>query len=138
MVAAGIVDPNQIFFEGYTGDEMFYPEGMGYPTEDTGYPADSMGYPPGEMDHGQDNMGYVGDNVGYGEDNMGYLGDNTGYGEEYTGYTENMGFADHMPYDDSIGELNIAATTKSNFDTAVPHTYYEDEQGGDVSEEERD
>ena len=117
MFAAGLYDPNQIFFEGemgFQGDEMFYPEG--YPPEDMGYPPEGMGYPGEDMEYSGENMGYTGE-MGYADD-MAY--------ENETGYSEEM-------YE---GGPAGTVTTSETFDQMVPHTYYEDDQYEENSEGE--
>ena len=104
MIAAGLVDPN----------EMFYPDQGGYGQGGAMYyPPEPMAQPQGNVAQPQGNVAQPrGDPMGnYAQDNM--------------GYAEDMGYAmdpepssDPMPYDDIY----------------VPHTYYEDDQPGSDDE----
>ena len=111
MFAAGLVDPNEIFYgEGYhPGGDMYYPEAMGQPPQEMGYPPQEMGYPPQEMGYPMGDMNYAQNNTGYAA-GMG--------GAQGTYETNNVPPSGPMPIE---GEF-------------VPHTYYEDDHGGSEDE----
>ncbi|XP_015764695.1 PREDICTED: uncharacterized protein LOC107343632 isoform X1 [Acropora digitifera] len=104
MIAAGLVDPNEMFYP----DQGGYGQGgaMYYPPEPTAQPQGNVAQPQGNVAQPMgDPMGnYAQDNMSYAED-MGYAMD-----------TEPS--SNPMPYEDIY----------------VPHTYYEDDQPGSDDE----
>ena len=108
MIAAGLVDPN----------EMFYPDQGGY---GQGGP---MYYPPEQMAQPQGNVAQPQGNVAQPQGNVAQpRGDPMGnYAQDNIGYAEDMGYAmdtePPMPFQDEY----------------VPHTYYEDDQPGSDDE----